>query len=369
MWSLGVIKAVRLLCSANLSGSMAARAALLVPLAAASAVKIPQKTMAGANAVRLPMLVLGDGVSWGRPSNFTAWIELVGENAGIDTAWDYHSEKGIPGAVADAGARRSDVFITSKIPCSGYDGGVEPMNATMARTYMASNLAQLNTTYVDLLLLHHVCLTEQETANVWRAMEEMLRQGQARAIGVSNFDVDALEALLKTAREPISANQCHFAVGEMDDAVIEFCAQHNISLESYGTLHGGNVTGNHPTVRAVAAKYNVSAAVVMMKFVSAHGISIVTASNSAQYDEEDAAMFDFELTEQDMKELAALQGGKVRTCPDCDYKPCQDCQAALKEAGCKPFGGFGCTDCAKGKAAVMNVCGTEAMVYKACYIN
>ena len=105
----GCDPAVNLLCRANLSGSMAARAALLVPLAAASAVKIPQKTMAGANAVRLPMLVLGDGVSWGRPSNFTAWIELVGENAGIDTAWDYHSEKGIPGAVADAGARRSDV--------------------------------------------------------------------------------------------------------------------------------------------------------------------------------------------------------------------------------------------------------------------
>ena len=112
---------------------------------------------------------LGDGLSWNRPSNYTLWYELAGKNAGIDSAWTTvpatvfqhrnHTQQYILPAVERAGAQRGDVFVVSKIPCGGYDGG-EPMTTALAESYVAQVLAELGTNYVDLLLLHHVCTTK-----------------------------------------------------------------------------------------------------------------------------------------------------------------------------------------------------------------
>ena len=149
------------------------------------------------------MLLLGDGLSWNRPSNYTLWFELAGKNAGIDSAWDYrtcdrtfqhcnHTQQYILPAVERAGAQRGDVFVVSKIPCGGYDGGEEPMTTALAESYVAQVLDELGTNYVDLLLLHHVCTTRDETLLAWRVLEAALGRGQARAVGVSNFDTPDL---------------------------------------------------------------------------------------------------------------------------------------------------------------------------------
>ena len=74
----------------------------------------------------------------------------------------------------------------------------------------------LGTTYVDLLLFHHRCATPEETCNVWTALEAALKDGRAKAIGVSNFDADDLAKLRACATEPIAVNEAHFAVGVMD---------------------------------------------------------------------------------------------------------------------------------------------------------
>ena len=111
--------------------------------------------------------------------------------------------------------------------------------------------------------------------------EAMKRKGQARAIGVSNFEVPDLTMLAAHATEPIEANQCHFAVGEIDTETLAYCKAHGIALESYGTLHGG-VAMDHPTVAAIAARHKVSAALVMLRYVSQHGITIVTASDNLE---------------------------------------------------------------------------------------
>jgi diketogulonate reductase-like aldo/keto reductase len=147
---------------------------------------IPYQTLPGGG--KLPLLIMGDGVNWGRGTNWTQWIDLVGAGAGIDSAWDYGSEPAIPPAIAKSKFSREDIFITSKIPCDHWDGGVEPMNRTQAEWYIARDLAELNTSYVDLMLLHHICATPAETIEVWKALEGMKQRGQARAIGVSNFE-------------------------------------------------------------------------------------------------------------------------------------------------------------------------------------
>ena len=258
--------------------TLAALGAPAAPPAAAMAA-IPYQTLPSGG--KLPLLVMGDGVGWGRGTNWSQWLDLVGPGAGVDSAWDYGTQHGIPLGIAGSRLSREQVFITTKIPCDHWDGGVEPMNASMAENYIAQDLAQLNTSYVDLMLLHHICATPEETVAVWGALEAMKRNGQARAIGVSNFEVPDLTMLAAHATEPIEANQCHFAVGEIDTETLAYCKAHGIALESYGTLHGG-VAMDHPTVAAIAARHKVSAALVMLRYVSQHGITIVTASDNLE---------------------------------------------------------------------------------------
>ena len=192
-----------------------------------------------------------------------------------------------------------------------------------------------------------------------------IRSGQAKAIGVSNFDVPDLRHLLSVATEPVSANQCHFAVGSMDRAVIAFAAAHSIALESYGTLHGP-VASDHPTVARVASKHNISSQGVMLKYVSQAGIALVSASDKEQYDIEDAALFGLTLDAQDVADLDALQSG-ARTCSDCYAEPCRQCMAALQTIGCNPGSGAECIACAADHAMAWNACGEQqTMVAKGC---
>ncbi len=107
----------------------------------------------------------------------------------------------------------------------------------------------------------------------------------------------------------------------------------------------------------------VQTAVVMLKYVSQHNITIVTASNRLDYDREDIAMFDFMLSAEDIRDLDRIQAGRVRTCSDCWKDSCRACQAALKAAGCTPWGGPSCETCAaKHLAKIMPVCKDEPMV-------
>ena len=82
------------------------------------------------------------------------------------------------------------------------------MNSSLARAYIKSNLNQLQTSYVDLLLLHHTCSTPEETIMVWRVLEEAKKNGSAKLIGVSNFVSEDIRALLAEAKETVSVNQC-----------------------------------------------------------------------------------------------------------------------------------------------------------------
>eukprot|EP00935_MAST-01C_sp_MAST-1C-sp1_P000334 g334.t1 len=343
-----------------------------VAVAAPAFRKVPYQTLSGGG--KLPMLVMGDGISWGRPSNHTMWINLVGAGAGLDSAWDYHSENRIPAEIraahGGAGAKREDLFITSKIPCGGFDGGVAEMNATQAQLYIDTVMRDLATPYVDLMLLHHVCPTPAVTATVWAVLENMVKKGQAKAIGVSNFRSDDIAALMPHTIVPIEVNQAHFVVGEMDHETINYCKAHQIALESYGTLHG-SINASNPTVVSVGKKHNISGAVVLMRYITQQGITVVSATDSLAYANSDIDMFGITLDSADMAALDALQTGE-RHCDDCCRQSCQTCQQALNAAGCKANGGDACYACVKklpSAGAAMKACGSQdPLAFRACYI-
>lgn len=332
---------------------------------------IPTTTLPGG--AKLPMLYMGAG-------NFTTWLEMAGRGAGVKTAWTYHNQPAVLPQVYVAGLSREDVFLETMIPCGAVDHP-QPMSAEEAEGLIAQDLALLNTSYVDLLLLHHRCNTPNETARVWRVLEAARHRGVARSIGVSNFDADDLALLLQAATLPIEVNEAHFAVGVMDWDTISFARSHQIQLVSFSSLAAA-VPMDHPTLAAIADRLNVSTATIMYKYVSAHGIAVLSSMSDAhpEYAAQDAAIFGLELTSADAAALDALQAGRKRTCPDCFTDVCQACAAALVARGCFPQASMpawgrdnphaaqclACAAAANHSAGVTAACGAQFMVDKAC---
>ncbi len=321
-------------------------------------------------------------------SNYSLWLELGGR--GFDSAWEYRTQAGIAQAIKASGVPRDAVFITTKIPgslhggCCGCPGAGPPgtclaechgvcfpsaghYTAANATAYIEENLrilAEFGIEYIDLLLLHEPCdflapyayNASGETSRVYGAMEAALLsedpkfKGRIKAIGVSNFDSNMLSDLARTNRIVPAVNQCHMSIGEYDKKTHEYCKANNITYQGYSVLHGA-VSLSDKTLTAIAAKYNVSTAQVVERWVTQLGVPIVTASNISDYDIEDMAIFDFSLTQDELDEIANLG-------PKCDANPqCSDTAGKCVSVGCKvcsdkppakSCGSCGCATCCPG---------------------
>merc|ERR1712232_1028130 len=141
----------------------------------------------------------------------------------------------------------------------------------------------------------------------------------ARAIGISNFDVEAIETLIKSGvTVKPSVNQCGYSIGNhdnkrpglgRDDATREYCEKHGIAYEAYsplGGLSGINILGN-AEVKAIAEAHGVSPAQVALRWIAQQGGLVVTAAESTEYLKDDLDIFSFELTDVEMSSLAAIK--------------------------------------------------------------
>lgn len=292
--------------------------AVLPTVQVAPGVDLPMITLGGINITLLP--------EYPHTSNYSLWLELG--NRGFDTAWEYETQVSIRDAIAAKGLKRSDVFITTKIPCSVNGGQVKEgkyfppyMTPDMARAHFQYDLQELQMDYVDLLLLHEHCnyyppprvdpgpyTAANETAAIWKVLEEAYANSSARAIGVSNFETIHLKALLKTANIMPVVNQCAMSVGSVDFDTLRFCQQHNITYQAYSPLHGYCASEQTPAihskaVKAVADAHGVSSAQVMLRWIVQHEVAIVTATNRSDYMHEDMHVFNFTLTDSEMNAL------------------------------------------------------------------
>ena len=179
---------------------------LLVPALVAHPATIPTHSLVGGGSI--PMLGMGG-------NDFAKWIEASGATekapAMIQTFHGYGNGAHIAPQLQAIG--REKFFVSTGIPC-GCCGGdapkVQPVTKEEATGYIEDELAQLNTSYVDLLLFHHRCNTSAETAAVWEALEEAKAQGMARHIGVSNFNAHDLSTLINSSiHEPIEVLEAH----------------------------------------------------------------------------------------------------------------------------------------------------------------
>ena len=233
----------------------------------------------------------------------------------IDTAAVYGNEESIGQAMVDSGLPREAIFLTTKLWNDGH--GYE---ATMEA--FETSLKKLQTAYVDLYLIHWPNPLkfrdhwEEANAGSWKAMEELLEAGKIKAIGISNFRIHHIEALLKTAKVVPAVNQIRLCPGDAPDDLINYCRDKGILLEGYSPLGTGKIFGVSE-IKSIAEKHERTVADVALKWSIQRGFLPLPKSVTPKWIESNASFFDFELTEEDMMTINALDGvcGKA-TDPD-----------------------------------------------------
>lgn len=238
----------------------------------------------------------------------------------IDTAALYGNESGVGQAVKDSGLKREEVFITSKLWNTerGYDNAMAAFEKT---------LAELGTDYLDLYLIHWPANEKQfgqEAAalnlDTWRAFEELYKAGKIKAIGVSNFMPNHLEALLAQAEIKPMVNQIEVHPGWPQTEAIRYCQRNDILVEAWAPL-GEAAALSNPVLAKIAAKYDHTPAQVCLRWEVQQGILPLPKSVHKERMAENTKLFDFELTEDEMDIIGALRnlGGQCKVPDQVDF--------------------------------------------------
>jgi diketogulonate reductase-like aldo/keto reductase len=210
----------------------------------------------------------------------------------IDTAQAYGNERSVGNALRDSGVPREDVFITTKFYPGGKDAEAEAQRS----------LERLGVEQVDLYIIHW---PQGGPTWAWDGMQRAREAGYARSIGVSNFSVAELDELLAVADVAPVVNQVQFSPFEYRRALLEGCEQREIAIEAYSPLG----TGRHlrkPAVTEVADRLRRTPAQVLIRWALERDLIVLPKSTHRERIAENAGVFDFTLSGEDMAALDAL---------------------------------------------------------------
>ena len=229
----------------------------------------------------------------------------------IDTAAIYENEEGVGEGIRqglqETGLSREELFVTSKVWNSdlGYE---ETLKA------YETSLQKLGLDYLDLYLIHWP--VERKYKDAWRALETLYKDGKVKAIGVSNFQIHHLEDLLQDAEVKPVINQVEYHPRLTQKELRAYCEQQNIQLEAWSPLMQGELLDND-VLSAIAAKHNKSTAQVILRWDVQNGVITIPKSTKEHRIIQNADIFDFELTSDEMQEIDALnQNHRVGPDPD-----------------------------------------------------
>ena len=261
------------------------------------------------NGISIPRIAFG---TWQIPNDRVTDAVKAALSVGyrhIDTAAAYENECGVGKALRESGLRREEVFITTKIPADvkTYEG---------AKSVIAASLKNLETPYIDLMLIHAPKPWEElfggsantyyeENLAVWKAMEEAVAAGQLRAIGVSNFEVGDLQNLIDHAEIKPAVNQIRVHIGHTPADVISYCKANGIVVMAFSPNATGKLLG-HPVVTDIAAKYQVSVPQLSIRYDYQLGLIPLPRSTNPVHIAENKDI-DFVISDADMKRLSQVE--------------------------------------------------------------
>jgi len=268
------------------------------------------------NGVRVPVIGFG---TWQTPDGEVAESSVLDAlNAGyrhIDTAAVYGNEESVGRAIAKSGIARSEIFVTTKL-------WNDNLTYDDAKNALQTSLDKLGLDYVDLYLIHWpnpLAVRDswrERNADVYKYMEDALESGLVRAIGVSNFHDHHIAALLETARVVPMVNQIHLSPSEMQPNVVAANDKFGILTQAYSPLGTGTIL-EVPQLVEIAKKHGKTPAQIAIRWSLEKGYNPLPKSVTTSRIESNLDVFDFTLTEDEMKIIESLGGtGRVATNPD-----------------------------------------------------
>ncbi|MDT0015238.1 aldo/keto reductase [Listeria cossartiae] len=219
----------------------------------------------------------------------------------IDTAQSYMNEEAVGRGIAASGVDRKELFITTKL-------WVENVSYKGVMSSFDRSLKRLGVDYIDLLLIHQPF---NDVYGAWMAMEELQAEGKIRAIGVSNFSVDRVIDLAAFNDVTPQVNQIEVNPFQQQTGNLELLRKEGVAVEAWALFaEGKNDIFNNPVLTKIGEKYGKSAAQVILRWLVEQDIIVLAKSVKPDRMAQNLAVFDFELTDADKKEIASLNQGE-----------------------------------------------------------
>ena len=226
----------------------------------------------------------------------------------IDTAQIYENEAEVGQGIADSGIDRASLFVTTKLWTTNF-------TAPLVASSMEDSLSKLQMDHVDLLLIHWPS-PKVPMGETLAAMQELVKKGKTKAIGVSNFPVSHMREAVEVHGAPIACNQVEYHVQLTQRAVLEYARAHDIMITAYSPLGRGNLT-KHPVLVAIGAKYGKTSSQVALRWlIEQPGVTTIPKAAQEKNARANFDIFDFELSLEDHEALAALAGNNRLISPD-----------------------------------------------------
>ncbi|QOY35582.2 aldo/keto reductase [Anaerobacillus isosaccharinicus] len=216
----------------------------------------------------------------------------------IDTAAIYGNEEGVGQAIKESGVPREELFITTKVwnANQGFETTVAAFEESMKK---------LGLHYLDLYLIHWPVPAKGKYKETWKALEYLYKAGKIRAIGVSNFQVSHLEDLMADCEVVPMVNQVEYHPRLTQKELHEFCKNNKIQLEAWSPLMQGELL-EEPTLAEIGKKYGKSVAQVILRWDLQNEVVTIPKSVKPERMKENADIFDFELTTEEMALINSL---------------------------------------------------------------
>jgi diketogulonate reductase-like aldo/keto reductase len=251
------------------------------------------------NGTEIPLFGFGTYQIRGHAAKESVLSALEAGYRHIDTAAAYGNEKETGQAIKESGVSRNQIFVTTKLwnEDQGYDSAFEAFE---------NSLESLDTNYIDLYLLHWPVTGKRIES--WKALEKIAASGRCHAIGVSNFTIPHLEELLENCKITPAINQVEFNPFLYQKDLWDYCRTNNITLEAYTPLSRGKKL-DHPVLRDLSGRYHKTPAQIILRWFIEHEIIVIPKSSNKKRIIENSQIFDFTISQQDMKKLDSLNEG------------------------------------------------------------